>query len=59
MADYKHLMPDPYEVCWNKGTGHPFSGRYERTTDKDMYKCVCFSTNSISVSFEKGDTYER
>jgi peptide methionine sulfoxide reductase MsrB len=33
--NYKnHLKPEQYEVCWNKGTEAPFSGKYHDCKDK-------------------------
>ena len=33
--NYKnHLKPKQYEVCWNKGTEAPFSGKYHDCKDK-------------------------
>ena len=57
MADYKeHLTPDQYEVCWNKGTEPPFSGRYNKTKDKGTYKCVCCGSSLFNsdTKFDSG-----
>lgn len=57
MADYtKHLTPDQYKVCWNKGTEPPFSGEYNKTKDKGIYKCVCCGSNLFSsdTKFDSG-----
>lgn len=57
MPDYKkHLTPDQYEVCWNKGTEPPFSGEYYKTEDKGTYKCVCCGSNLFSsdAKFDSG-----
>jgi peptide-methionine (R)-S-oxide reductase len=57
MADYKeHLTPDQYEVCWNKGTEPPFSGEYNKTKDKGVYKCVCCGSSLFSsdTKFDSG-----
>ena len=35
------LTPDQYEVCINKGTEPPFSGKYYNTKEKGTYKCSC------------------
>jgi peptide-methionine (R)-S-oxide reductase len=57
MPDYKeHLTPDQYEVCWNKGTEPPFSGKYNKTKDKGTYKCVCCGSGLFSseTKFDSG-----
>jgi peptide-methionine (R)-S-oxide reductase len=57
MADYKeNLTPDQYEVCWNKGTEPPFSGKYYKTKDKGIYKCVCCGSSLFSsdTKFDSG-----
>jgi len=35
------LTPDQYEVCINKGTEPPFSGKYYNTKETGTYKCSC------------------
>ena len=36
------LSDEQYNVCFNKGTEPPFSGKYHDCKDKGMYKCsVC------------------
>ncbi len=35
------LTPEQYEVCVNKGTEPPFSGKYNDCRDDGTYKCVC------------------
>ena len=35
------LTSDQYEVCINKGTEPPFSGKYNDCKDDGVYKCVC------------------
>lgn len=57
MADYKErLTPGQYEVCWNKGTEPPFSGKYNKTKDKGIYKCVCCGSSLFSsdTKFDSG-----
>ena len=57
MADYKkHLTPDHYEVCRNKGTEPPFSGKYNKTKEKGIYKRVCCSASLFSsdTKFDSG-----
>lgn len=56
MPDYKeHPTPEQYEVCWNKGTEPPFSGKYYKTKDKGTYSCVCCG-NSLFSSETKFDS---
>ena len=40
MENYDHLTPEEREVCWNKATERPFSGRYWDCHDKGVYNCV-------------------
>ncbi|HXV46518.1 MAG TPA: peptide-methionine (R)-S-oxide reductase MsrB [Nitrososphaera sp.] len=57
MPDYKeHLTPDQYEVCWNKGTEPPFSGKYYKTKDNGVYKCACCGSSLFSsdTKFDSG-----
>jgi peptide-methionine (R)-S-oxide reductase len=35
------LTQEQYEVCRNKGTKIPFSGKYYYSMDKGIYKFVC------------------
>ncbi len=35
------LTPEQYNICINKGTEPPFSGKYCDSKDKGVYKCVC------------------
>lgn len=47
----KILSPEQYEICINKGTEPPFSGKYHNSKEKGKYKCVCcgqelFSSNT-------------
>jgi peptide-methionine (R)-S-oxide reductase len=50
-----HLTPEQYEVCWNKGTEPPFSGKYHDCKDKGIYKCICCG-NSLFTSDIKFDS---
>ena len=35
------LTPEQFEICINKGTEPPFSGKYCYIKEKGTYKCVC------------------
>ena len=35
------LTPEQYDICINKGTEPPFSGKYCESKEKGMYKCIC------------------
>ena len=37
----KILTPEQYDICINKGTEPPFSGKYCDSKEKGVYKCVC------------------
>jgi peptide-methionine (R)-S-oxide reductase len=37
----KTLTPEQFEVCINKGTEPPFTGKYYDSKEKGTYKCVC------------------
>ena len=36
----RELTPDQYQVCRNKGTERPFTGKYYNTKTPGTYKCV-------------------
>jgi peptide-methionine (R)-S-oxide reductase len=35
------LTPEQFEICINKGTEPPFTGKYYYSKEKGMYKCSC------------------
>jgi peptide-methionine (R)-S-oxide reductase len=35
------LTPEQYEICRNKGTEAPFTGRYADCKTPGVYECVC------------------
>ena len=35
------LTSEQFEVCINKGTEPPFTGKYYNSKEKGIYKCVC------------------
>ncbi len=35
------LTPEQYEICINKGTEPPFSGKYCDSKEQGIYKCTC------------------
>jgi peptide-methionine (R)-S-oxide reductase len=37
----KELTPEQYEICINKGTEPPFSGKYCESKENGIYKCAC------------------
>jgi peptide-methionine (R)-S-oxide reductase len=49
------LTPEQFEVCINKGTEQPFTGRYYFDEDA-IYKCVCCGNDLFSsdTKFDSG-----
>lgn len=48
MTEQKHdeerrekLTPEQINICWNKGTEPPFTGKYTDCKDDGIYHCVC------------------
>jgi peptide-methionine (R)-S-oxide reductase len=37
----QQLSPEAFEVCINKGTERPFTGKYHDFKGKGVYSCVC------------------
>jgi peptide-methionine (R)-S-oxide reductase len=56
-AEWKEeLSPEAYAVARKKGTERAFTGKYYKTHDKGMYKCVCCGNPLFSsdTKFESG-----
>jgi len=55
--DWKsRLSPEQYEVCRNKATEIPFSGKYYYSKDKGIYQCACCGNELFKsdTKFESG-----
>ena len=52
----KELSPEQYEVCINKGTEPPFTGKYVNCKDGGVYKCSCCGEElfSADTKFDSG-----
>lgn len=52
----KKLTPEQYNVCFEKGTEPPFSGKYYKNKKNGMYKCVVCEANLFSsdAKFDSG-----
>ncbi len=37
----EQLTPEQYDICINKGTEPPFSGKYCDSKEEGIYKCTC------------------
>ena len=37
----EQLTPEQYDICINKGTEPPFSGKYCDSKEKGIYNCTC------------------
>ena len=50
------LSPEQYEICINKGTERPFSGKYHDYKEPGIYKCVCCGNNLFNsdTKFDSG-----
>ncbi len=44
----KKLSPEQFNVCINKGTESPFSGKYNNHSKKGIYKCVICNEDLFS-----------
>jgi len=52
----KKLTPEQHNICREKGTEEPFSGKYWNLKDSGIYKCVCCETELFSsdTKFDSG-----
>jgi len=52
----KVLSPEQYEVCINKGTEPPFTGKYSDCKEKGIYRCSCCGEELFSsdTKFDSG-----
>lgn len=50
------LTPEQFEICINKGTEPPFSGKYCNTKEEGIYRCVCCNEPLFksSTKFDSG-----
>jgi peptide-methionine (R)-S-oxide reductase len=48
------LTPEQYEITRNKGTEHPFTGKYHDNKKKGTYQCVCCGSE-LFISKHKFD----
>ncbi len=42
------LSPEQFEICINKGTERPFSGKYHDYKELGIYECVCCGNDLFS-----------
>ena len=52
----RRLTPEQYNICINKGTERPFSGKYYDYKEPGIYKCVYCGTDLFSsdTKFDSG-----
>ena len=52
----KKLTPEQHNICREKGTEEPFSGKYWNSKDRGIYKCICCGTELFSsdTKFDSG-----
>jgi len=50
------LTPEQYHITREKGTERPFSGEYNNSKEKGIYRCVCCGAELFSseTKFESG-----
>ncbi len=46
------LSPEQYQVCREKGTEAPFSGKYDSCKDDGVYICVCCGQELFDAGFK-------
>ena len=53
---FEHMTPEQREVCWNKGTEAPFTGKYWNAHDKGVYRCAACGAELFSseTKFDSG-----
>jgi peptide-methionine (R)-S-oxide reductase len=56
MVIRKKLTPEQHNICREKGTEAPFSGKYWNLKDKGIYKCISCETELFSsdTKFDSG-----
>ena len=56
MVIRKKLTSEQHNICREKGTEAPFSGKYWNLKDSGIYKCVCCETELFSsdTKFDSG-----
>ncbi len=52
----EQLTPEQFEVCRNKGTERPFTGKYFDSKEPGMYRCACCGNELFNSEskFESG-----
>jgi len=52
----QQLSPEAFEVCINRGTEHPFTGKYYNFKGTGVYRCVCCGQPlfSSTTKFDSG-----
>lgn len=52
----EQLTPEQYDICINKGTEPPFSGKYCDNKEKGIYKCFCCGESlfNSNTKFDSG-----
>ncbi|AIC15645.1 peptide-methionine (R)-S-oxide reductase MsrB [Nitrososphaera viennensis] len=54
--NFNHLSQEQREVCWNKGTEAPFTGKYLNCHDEGTYRCAACGAELFSsdTKFDSG-----